>query len=134
MEFYSLLDSYGYVVYENKNTFWKKFSEKYFFDRWNFWNFKNFEIFEKIWKSNIKKLGKWLKCEFLNPKIQARFFLIDRKIFFDNFFFKTFFIFVNYMNIAFYNAIGRHLTPSGRWERAFWIFRKSKKTENLDTY
>ena len=29
-EFYSLLDSYGYVVYENKKSFEKKILEKYF--------------------------------------------------------------------------------------------------------
>ena len=31
MEFYSLLNSYGYVVYENKKKFRKKFLQKYFF-------------------------------------------------------------------------------------------------------
>ena len=32
MEFYSLLDSYGYVVYENKKKVLKKKIEKYFFE------------------------------------------------------------------------------------------------------
>ena len=30
MEFCSLLESYGHVVYENKKSFEKKFPEKYF--------------------------------------------------------------------------------------------------------
>ena len=38
MECYSLPDSYGYVVYENKKVLKKKFSEKYFSSDENFEN------------------------------------------------------------------------------------------------
>ena len=40
------------------------------------------------------------------------------KTFFKKLLFYFFFIFVNYMNVAFQQAIGPLLTPSGRGERA----------------
>ena len=42
----------------------------------------------------------------------------DRKIFIKKVFLHFVFIFVKYMNVAFQQAIGHLLTPSGRGERA----------------
>ena len=47
MEFYSLLDSYGHVVYENKKV-WKKVFGKYFFERSKNIYFSKSLIFSKI--------------------------------------------------------------------------------------
>ena len=59
MEFYSLLNSYGYVVYENKKVLKKKVSCKIFFrvmkkNRSEFFGTKNlvrnFQIYTVIWE------------------------------------------------------------------------------------
>ena len=59
MEFYSLLDSYGYVVYENKKVLKKKVTRKIFFRvmknfRTIFWGtqnlVRNFQIYSVSWE------------------------------------------------------------------------------------
>ena len=80
MEFYSLLDSYGFVVYGNKKSLKKKFSEKYFssdekISVENFWHFFfRPKIFDKKSVKNFR------------PKI----FHHSKKYFSDNFFSKLF--------------------------------------------
>ena len=51
-------------------------------------------------------------------KNETRKKLSVEKIFSKKVFRTFFYIFVNYMNIAFLQAIGRYLTPFGRGERA----------------
>ena len=80
MEFYSLLDNYGYVVYENKKKFWKKkFSGKYFPSDEKFSTKKNchflrisifskmsdFQIFYRIFLvENFSSLEKYFSANF----------------------------------------------------------------------
>ena len=67
-------------------------------------------------------LESYVHVVYENKKIVEK--SLPKNIFVDNFFaldffFKLFyFIFVNYVNVAFQQAIGRYLTPSGRRERA----------------
>ena len=113
MEFCSLLESYGHVVYENKKSFEKKVSEKYFFEWW--------KIFDRIF---LTLFGRKFSSDF--QKNRDSFFLSFEKKNRKKMLFFYFFIFVNYMNIAFQQAIGRYLTPFGRGERAIWIPRPFK--------
>ena len=59
-------------------------------------------------------------------KFREYFFGATEKYFQENFFRHLFIIFVNYVNVAFQQAIGRHLTPPGRGERAIWVPRPPK--------
>ena len=127
MEFCSLLESYGHVVYENKKSFEKKLSEKYFFEWWkisveNFWHF----FWKSIFFENVGFSDFFLKIWiFRNFK-----FFIDRKIFFKKKFWTFFFVFINYMNTAFQYTIRINLTPFGCREWAIWSLRKSGNPRN----
>ena len=94
MEFYSLLNSYGHVVYENKKSFEKKNSEKIFFERWNFENFEISKISKISEKSENATFSKNINSQKKSKK-KFGIFLIDRKNIFRHFFFQNFFVFVN---------------------------------------
>ena len=86
MECYSLLESYGHVVYENKKSFEKKNPEKYFFEWW-----KNFDqIFLHIFFENPLNLENG-DFEKKNVKIsRPKIFHHSKKYFSGTFFSKTF--------------------------------------------
>ena len=94
MEFCSLLDSYGHVVYENKKSFEKKLSEKYFFEWWKNFGRKFWHFFEN--PPNLENVDFQKKCQ----KFSTEIFSSLEKIFFGKLFSQNFFIFVNYMSIA----------------------------------
>ena len=106
-----MLESYIHVFYENKNKVEKKFRKKnprpksfsIFFDR---------ILVEILVGQNFDQ----------NPIQKKSKKVFGRGNFFPKrFFFQLFFVFVKYMNIAFQQAIGRLLTPSGHRERAVCI-------------
>ena len=74
MEFYSLLNSYGYVVYENKKKFWKKVFRKIFFRVMKKFRSNFFDIFRSkifiIFSKNINILVA-KTCDF--PKKRCNF-------------------------------------------------------------
>ena len=89
---------------------------KIFFDRRNFLglgNFENFCDFHTFWIFRKKiKISE-------TPKFSSVEKIFSEKLF-------LFFISVKCMNVAFQQAIGHLLTPSGRGERAIWTRRPRK--------
>mgnify|MGYP005814295815 CR=1 FL=1 len=85
-----------------------------------FLKIKIFEIFEK------SKFPRFSKNVGFSKKIETRKKLSVEKIFLNFFFWTFFFVFVNYVNIAFQQAIGHYLTPFSRGERAIWMSRPLK--------
>ena len=53
MEFYSLLDSYGHVVYENKKKFGKKFSKNIFSSDQKIFIFQKYRFFRKFGENQL---------------------------------------------------------------------------------
>ena len=92
----------------------KKSFRKIFFDSRKIFGSKCSDFSQIFWKSNMFRK---------NQKFSSKIFSRVEKYFPRNFFFNRFFIFVKYMNVAFQQATGHLLTPSGRGERAVWVPR-----------
>ena len=89
MEFYSLLNSYGDVVYENKKVFGKKFPEKYFSNDEKI-STENFDTFFENQHFHFREILRSSKI-FENQKNVRKYFWSD--FFFQNFFFSIFVLF-----------------------------------------
>ena len=111
---------------EIKQTLKKSFS-KIFFRSTKKFESQNFrKCLEDFWKSKFSRL-KIFKTQNKKNGFQEIFEIFEtqkfssiEKIFFKKLFFNVCFISIKYMNVAFQQAIGHLLTPSGRGERAIW--------------